>query len=105
SGNGFVVSVFARCQWKLTAVIKSHRGVSARDSDKSARRKRAQKRARKRALLGHGWFRRNSCNSFGMNGGDDETRTRDLCRDRAETTKSSDSTECSQDALKRLIPE
>jgi hypothetical protein len=28
--------------------------------------------------------KRNQCNSFGRNGGDDETRTRDLCRDRAE---------------------
>ena len=27
------------------------------------------------------WFHRSLRNSFGMNGGDDETRTRDLCRD------------------------
>jgi hypothetical protein len=27
------------------------------------------------------WFQQNPPNSFGMNGGDDETRTRDLCRD------------------------
>jgi hypothetical protein len=43
--------------------------------------KRDKKRARNRALLGPRWFRRNQGNSFGMNGGDDETRTRDLCRD------------------------
>ena len=28
------------------------------------------------------WFRRNQHKCFGKNGGDDETRTRDLCRDR-----------------------
>ena len=39
------------------------------------------KRAQKRALLGPRWFQRNRNNSFGKNGGDDETRTRDLCRD------------------------
>src|SRR6267154_5563997 len=37
-------------------------------------------------LLGPRWFCRNQCNSFGKYGGDDETRTRDLCRDRAVTT-------------------
>ena len=31
------------------------------------------------------WFHRSLRNSFGMNGGDDETRTRDLCRDRDST--------------------
>jgi len=36
----------------------------------------------KRALLGPQWFARNRNNSFGMNGGDDGTRTRGLCRDR-----------------------
>jgi hypothetical protein len=54
--------------------------------EKSARRERTRpkgtrKRAQKRALLGPQWFQRNPCNPFGMNGGDDETRTRDLCRD------------------------
>jgi hypothetical protein len=29
------------------------------------------------------WFRGNQCNSFGLYGGDDGTRTRGLCRDRA----------------------
>ena len=37
--------------------------------------------ARKRALLRPRWFRRKQPNSFEKNGGDDETRTRDLCRD------------------------
>jgi len=32
-------------------------------------------------LLHPHWFHRNSCNSFGVNGGDDGTRTRGLCRD------------------------
>src|SRR6267378_5474901 len=45
------------------------------------RLKGTQKRARKRALLGPRWFARNRNNPFGKNGGDDETRTRDLCRD------------------------
>jgi hypothetical protein len=35
----------------------------------------------KRALLGLRWFLRNRDTAFGKNGGDDETRTRDLCRD------------------------
>jgi acetolactate synthase I/II/III large subunit len=39
--------------------------------------------ARKRAILGLRWFKGNCYNSFGMNGGDDGTRTRGLCRDRA----------------------
>ena len=43
--------------------------------------KGTQKRARKRALLGPQWFQGNPHNSFGMNGGDDGTRTRGLCRD------------------------
>src|ERR1700730_5536227 len=47
-----------------------------------AGRKGTQKRAQKRALLGPRWFRENQRKCFGMNGGDDETRTRDLCRDR-----------------------
>jgi len=51
------------------------------DAAAKRRPKGTQKRARKRALLGPRWFRRNQCNSFGKNGGDDETRTRDLCRD------------------------
>ena len=37
--------------------------------------------ARKRSLLRPRWFRRKQPNSFEKNGGDDETRTRDLCRD------------------------
>ena len=41
-------------------------------------------------LLHPRWFDRSRRNSCGMNGGDDETRTRDLCRDRIH---SSDSTE------------
>ena len=36
----------------------------------------------KRVLLHPHWFQLVRYNSFGMNGGDDETRTRDLCRDR-----------------------
>src|ERR1700730_18044974 len=47
-----------------------------------AGRKGTQKRARKRALLGPRWFREIQRKCFGMNGGDDEARTRDLCRDR-----------------------
>jgi hypothetical protein len=45
--------------------------------------KGTQKKAQKRALLGPRWFKRNRNNPFGMNGGDDGTRTRGLCRDRA----------------------
>ncbi len=33
------------------------------------------------AFLRPQWFRWSPCKFFGMNGGDDETRTRDLCRD------------------------
>ena len=47
------------------------------DAAAKRRPKGTQKRARKRALLGPRWFRRNQCNSFVS----DETRTRDLCRD------------------------
>jgi hypothetical protein len=46
-----------------------------------------QKRAPERALLHPRWFKRNQPKSFGMNGGDDETRTRDLCRDRREVNR------------------
>jgi hypothetical protein len=45
--------------------------------------KTVQKRAPKRALLHPRWFQGNQPNSFGKDGGDDETRTRDLCRDSA----------------------
>ena len=67
---------------------RHHRRLPMLQREESTRReqdgrKGTQKRARKRALLGPRWFRRSQCNSFGMNGGDDETRTRDLCRDRA----------------------
>src|SRR5215469_70319 len=48
------------------------------------------KRVQKCVFLHPRWFDRSRCNSCGMNGGDDETRTRDLCRDRIH---SSDSTE------------
>ena len=52
----------------------------------AARRRRASaedtKRVQKCTLLHPRWFHRRRRNSFGMNGGDDETRTRDLCRDR-----------------------
>jgi Phage integrase family len=44
------------------------------------RRKGAQKGA-KRALFAPRWFQLNLDNCFRKNGGDDETRTRDLCRD------------------------
>ena len=50
-----------------------------------ARRARTEKgrkkRALKRALLGPRWFREKHRKCFRKNGGDDETRTRDLCRD------------------------
>jgi hypothetical protein len=75
SGSGLVLGVFTRREWSVTIVVC--RCCSVRDSTP----KGTQKRARKRALLGPQWFHRNQCNSFGMNGGDDETRTRDLCRD------------------------
>ena len=45
--------------------------------------KKGTKRARNAPFSRPRWFERNPCNSFGMNGGDDGTRTRDLCRDRA----------------------
>jgi len=77
SGSGLVLGVFTRREWSVTIVV--YRCCSVRDSTP----KGTQKRARKRALLGPQWFHRNQCNSFGMNGGDDETRTRDLCRDSA----------------------
>jgi hypothetical protein len=38
---------------------------------KSLQRKGTPKKARKRALLGPRWFRRNQRKWFGMNGGDD----------------------------------
>ena len=40
------------------------------------------KRVQKCIFLHPRWFDRSRRNSCGMNGGDDETRTRDLCRDR-----------------------
>src|SRR5882724_3746290 len=40
--------------------------------------KRDTKKARKRALLGPRWFRENQRKCRRKNGGDDETRTRDL---------------------------
>src|SRR5882724_444209 len=43
--------------------------------------KKGTKRARNAPFSRPRWFRQNSPHSFGMNGGDDETRTRDLCRD------------------------
>jgi len=39
------------------------------------------KRARNVPFLRPQWFQLNPSNSFRKNGGDDETRTRDLCRD------------------------
>ena len=39
------------------------------------------KKARNAPFSRPRWFQRNSAKSFGMNGGDDGTRTRDLCRD------------------------
>src|SRR5437879_13102916 len=44
---------------------------------------RAQKGRGMRPFSRTRWFQRNSLNSFGMNGGDDGTRTRGLCRDRS----------------------
>ena len=44
--------------------------------------------ALKRALLGPRWSRENHRKCFRKNGGDDETRTRDLCRDSALWTPS-----------------
>ena len=44
---------------------------------------RTQKGRETRPFSRPRWFRQNSTDSFEMNGGDDETRTRDLCRDRA----------------------
>ena len=78
------------CHWcsrlKL-GELRSRRHLPTLQRDKTlplgGRLKGTQKRARKRALLGPRWFARNRNNPFGMNGGDDETRTRDLCRDRA----------------------
>ena len=52
-------------------------------SAKGTDRKGTQKRALKRALLDPPWFRENPRKCFRKNGGDDETRTRDLCRDGA----------------------
>jgi len=48
-----------------------------------ARSEKGHKKARKRALLGPRWFRENHRKCFRMNGGDDGTRTRGLCRDSA----------------------
>ncbi len=73
------------CRWCFRArQVERHNRrdqVTLPREGKSTVRKGTLKRARKRALLGPQWFRKNSPNSFGMNGGDDETRTRDLCRD------------------------
>jgi hypothetical protein len=80
SGSSLVVGVFVRSERNVTTVCIGSR-CSVRARANRLERKGTPKRARKRALLGPRWFQRNPRNSFGMNGGDDETRTRDLCRD------------------------
>src|SRR5438445_784015 len=45
-------------------------------------RRKGTKKARNAPFSRPRWFQRNSAKSFGMNGGDDGTRSRDLCRDR-----------------------
>jgi hypothetical protein len=45
--------------------------------------RKGHKRAQNVPFLCPRWFRRNRRKSFRKNGGDDETRTRDLCRDSA----------------------
>jgi len=77
------------CPWyfranRMECHNRRHQVTPLREEIDTARRVRGEKghkRARKRALLGPRWFDLTQPNSFGMNGGDDGTRTRDLCRD------------------------
>ena len=66
-----VAGLFFQCEWRTG------------NCRYLATQKKGTKRARNAPFLCPRWFRQNSPNSFGKNGGDDETRTRDLCRDRA----------------------
>src|ERR1700730_17401926 len=67
----------------LNKQVADERGIteSTVKAERDVVMQKMKARARKRALSRPRWFERNPCNSFGMNGWDDETRTRDLCRD------------------------
>jgi hypothetical protein len=71
-----VASLFLRCEWWMILCRTGKRCYLATQ-------KKGTRRARSAPFLRPRWFQRTPPNSFGKNGGDDETRTRDLCRDRS----------------------
>jgi hypothetical protein len=64
-----VAGLFFRCEWRTG------------NSCYLARQKKGTKRARNAPFSRPRWFPQTPPNSFEINGGDDETRSRDLCRD------------------------
>jgi integrase len=69
-----VAGLFFRCERRITLCRTGN------DSH-IATQEKGTKRARNAPFSGPRRFLQNPPNSFGKNGGDDETRTRDLCRD------------------------
>src|SRR5580658_10195132 len=81
----------------------SSRGVRSVKYHTNVTNKKDTKGAQICVLLHPPWFPPNNPKSFGMNGGDDGARTRDLCRDRLESGGTDGSFQRPEERLATLI--